>query len=54
MMYNHSKNFFGRVRRILVREIFQKLVRQKFKITVDFNIFFENPDLSLRSVGKGP
>ena len=33
---------FGWVRHILVRVIFQKSVREKYKITLDFNIFFEN------------
>ena len=39
---NLSKNFFGRVRHILVREIFQKLVREKYKMSLDFTNIFEN------------
>ena len=37
-----EKTFFGRQRHILVRVIFQKSVREKYKITLDFNSFFEN------------
>ena len=32
-----EKYFFGRVRYILVREIFQKSIREKYKISLDFN-----------------
>ena len=37
-----EKSFFGRVRHILVREIFQKSIREKYKISLDFNNIFEN------------
>ena len=37
-----EKSFFGRVRHILVREIFQKSVREKYKISLDFTNILEN------------
>ena len=36
-----KKSFFGRMRHISVREIFQKSIREKY-ISLDFNIIFEN------------
>ena len=46
-MANGSKNFFGRVGRILVREIFQKSVRENTKLLgISTLLFvFENHDI---------